>query len=317
MKKPDQLDFFKNSLRGIYPLQYNSILDSMNQSKPTTFRVNKTKSKNIDVISILKKDGFNINNGPLENSYIVKNSLEDKYISDTDVYKNGLIYLQELSSMIPPILLHPKSNEKILDMASSPGSKTTQLADLANNKAEILAIEKHPIRIKTLHYNINHQSSKDVTVLEGNGIKFDKRNPQFCNFFDKVLVDAPCSSEGRFNLSNYKTYKYWSINKRKEMSKAQKGLLISGYRMLKPGGLLAYSTCTFGLEENEMVLDWFLQKYPEAKLKNINLPIKNIKNGIITWNGKNYNPQISKSIRIIPDKLFTGFFVALIEKPYV
>lgn len=315
MKKPDQLDFFKNSLSEIYPLQYKSILDSINQSKPTTFRVNKTKSKNIDVISILKKDGFNIINGPLESSYIVKNNPEDKYISDTDVYKNGLIYLQELSSMIPPILLQPKPNEKILDTASSPGSKTTQLADLADNKAEILAIEKHPIRIKTLHYNINHQSSKDVTVLEGNGIKFDKRNPQFCDFFDKVLVDAPCSSEGRFNLSNYKTYKYWSINKRKEMSKTQKGLLISGYRMLKPGGLLAYSTCTFGLEENEMVLDWFLKKYPEAKLKNINLPINNTKKGIITWNGKSFNPQISKSIRIIPDKLFTGFFVALVEKP--
>lgn len=314
MKSDNTLDIFTNSLKEIYPSDYSVILKGLSKPKPTTFRINKSKADSTNVLNELQKAGYQIQKGPLENSFIVIKYPKKGYISDTKPYTKGEVYIQELSSMLPPILLNPQEGENILDISAAPGSKTTQIADLANNKANIIAIEKHPIRIKTLFHNIELQGSKNVNIIQGNGIKFDKRNPQYIELFDKAIVDAPCSTEGRFILSDPKSYKYWNIKKRRDMSKVQKGLLISAYRMLKPGGTLVYSTCTFGIEENELVLEWLLEKYEEAKIEKIDLPIKNIKPGIIHYKEKTLNKSIRNARRILPNEFFTGFFVAMIRK---
>lgn len=309
-----KLEKFKDSLKEIFGTKYPQVEKGLKQIQPTTFRINTLKQVNEQkVIEKLKEQGFNVQKGPLENSYLIKSN--SGYISDTEEFKFGKIYVQELSSMIPPLVLDPQPGEKIMDMAAAPGSKTTQMAALTENRSEILALEKHPIRIKTLRHNVELQSAENVQVLQGNGIKFDRRNPQFTEFFDRVLVDAPCSTEGNINLNNPKSYKYWNIHKRKDMSRIQKGLIMSGIRMLKPGGTLVYSTCTYGMEENELVLEWLLEKIPELKIEKIDLDIQNKVPGIRKWNNKELNPQIKNSVRILPNELFTGFFIAKIRKP--
>lgn len=307
-----KLTKFTESLKEIYGGKYPEVEKGLKQTQPTSFRINLTKAKPEQILNNLKSQGFKIEKGPFKNSYLILDS--SMYISDTEEFKTGQIYVQELSSMIPPIILNPKEGEKIMDMAAAPGSKTTQIADLTNDKAEITALEKHPIRIKTLEENIKLQGYRNIHVIRGNGIKFDKRNPQFTEYFDKVLADVPCSTEGNINLNNPKSYKYWNIYKRRDMSSIQKGILISGIRMLKPGGTLVYSTCTFGVEENELVLDWLLQKIPELKIEKIDLEIPNTLNGLTNWKNKDLNPQIEKAKRIIPNELFSGFFIAKISK---
>jgi NOL1/NOP2/sun family putative RNA methylase len=309
------LEEFKESLKEIYKSRYPQILKALETQKPTTFRINLTKSTNRNIIKDLEQKGFKIKKGPIDNSYIIYHFPAKTYISDTTSFKEGFIYVQELSSMLPPTILAPKPGEIIIDMAAAPGSKTTQLADFAQNKAYIIALEKHPLRIEILRHNVKLQGAEKVKIIPADGIKYDKKNPELENYFDKVLVDAPCSSEGSFYLKDPKTYSFWKIKKRREMSSIQKGLLISGYRMLKPKGSMVYSTCTFGVEENELVLEWFLERYPEAIIKEITLPVNNTMNGIISWNNKSLNKKISKSKRILPNELFTGFFLALIEKP--
>lgn len=306
---------FTASIHEIYRDLAPKVIAGLKITQPTTFRVNLCKSSSELALEELKSLGYVIRKGPFENSYYFEREPEGVYISNTELFKSGKIYIQEFSSMIPPILIDPKPDEYILDISAAPGSKTTQIADLAENKAKIVAIEKNPIRIKTLEHNIELQGSKEIKILLGNGIKFDKRHPEFVGAFDNVLVDAPCSSEGQINLNNPRTYKYWKIYKRREMSKIQKGLLIAGFRMLKKGGTLIYSTCTFGVEENELVLDWFLDKVEaEAKIEKLNLPIDNTLAGKIIWEKEKLHPSISNSLRVLPNKLFTGFFVAKITK---
>jgi len=317
-RKINQIDLFLDSIREIYKEKSTEILQNLKIDHPTTFRINTLVKQNItETLTEIETHGFVVTKGPIDNSYIatVIDSKEKIHISDTNAFINGKIYVQELSSMLPPMILDPKQGEKILDISAAPGSKTTQLAALSNNGSKILAIEKHPMRLKTLEHNIKLQQTQNVHVLQANGIKFDMRNAQFKEYFDKVLVDAPCSSEGQFNLTNPKTYKYWNIHKRDAMSKIQKGLLIAGFRMLKTGGTLVYSTCTYAVEENEMVLDWLLSKVgDQAKITKIELPIANTLPGKAYYKTKKLNDKVKNSSRILPNKHFTGFFVAKIQK---
>ncbi len=307
-----KLSIFLGSIKEIYGNMYPQVEKGLKQSRFTTFRVNLSKAKPEEVLESLENQGFRVIKGPLQNSYVITHL--KSHISDTPEFIEGKIYVQELSSMIPPIILAPQKAEKIMDMAAAPGSKTTQIADLVNDEAEIVAMEKHPIRIKILEHNIELQGYKNIRIIQGNGIKFDRRNPQYTEYFDRILVDVPCSTEGSINITNPKTYKHWNIYKRKDMSRIQKGILMSGIRMLKPGGTLVYSTCTFGMEENELVLDWLLEKMPELKIEKIDLGIKNTLNGIAKFEGKPLDAKVRNAIRVLPNEMFTGFFVAKIVK---
>jgi 16S rRNA C967 or C1407 C5-methylase (RsmB/RsmF family) len=324
-QKPGNLEVFLANLKEIYPTIFLTVEKGLRNNRNTTFRFVRSKEFEEKAREDLKNLGYQIKAGPIENSYEIIKEPKKSYISDTESFKNGWIYVQEFASMAPPTLLELDEQEslgrplKILDMAAAPGSKTSQIADLTNYQSEILALEKHPIRIQKLKHNLGIYKCDNVQAFMANGIKFDKRNPQFVEFFDRVLVDAPCSSEGRFNLNDPKTYKYWNIKKRREMSKAQKGLLMSGIRMLKPGGVLVYSTCTFGTEENEEVLQWLLEKIPELEIEKVEMPFKNIHAGLTTIYKENkhliLNKQIKNSIRVLPNEQFGGFFIAKIKKP--
>ena len=322
--KPGNLEVFLANLKEVYPAIFPTVEKGLRNDRNTTFRFVRSAENEEKARENLKELGYQIKAGPIENSYEIVKEPKKMYISDSDAFKNGWIYVQEFASMVPPTILElDKEAEtggplKILDMAAAPGSKTSQIADLTNYESEILALEKHPLRIQKLKHNLAIYICDNVEALWANGIKFDKRNPQFIEFFDRVLVDAPCSSEGRFNLNDVKTYKYWNIKKRREMSKAQKGLLMSGIRMLKPGGILVYSTCTFGTEENELVLQWLLEKMPELEIEKFEIPFKNYANGLtqITKDGKSIQleKQIKNAVRVIPNEQFGGFFIAKIRK---
>jgi 16S rRNA (cytosine1407-C5)-methyltransferase len=133
--------------------------------------------------------------------------------------------------------------------------------------------------------------------------------------FDKVLVDAPCSSEGRFKADDPDSVAYWSLRKVKEMSYKQKGILMSASRLVKPGGVLVYATCTFSPEENEEVVDWFLRKSEgqfcaeDAGIDGVpRLPC------LTTWGKDVYHEDVLKCLRVNPDQTYTGFFVAKFKK---
>jgi len=128
--------------------------------------------------------------------------------------------------------------------------------------------------------------------------------------FDKVFLDAPCSSEAHIDGE----ITWWNLKRVKRFSKLQKELIISAFECLKPGGEMIYATCTFSPEENEEVIDLLLNKYDEAKVIEVDLPIDNIQSGITKWEDKKYSDEVKKCIRILPKDAYSGFFFAKIKK---
>ena len=174
------------------------------------------------------------------------------------------------------------------------------------NKGYILANELDSIRCERLRYNIKMQGANIVEVINKRGEKVGEEHKEE---FDKVLLDAPCSGEGRFLGNSPKTYRTWSKKTVNELAKLQKKLLKSAYEALKPGGVLVYSTCTLNKEENEEVLEWALENL-ELKLLDINLDLREKLQGF----NKGLNKEISKAIRILPSKNMEGFFIAKFKK---
>lgn len=303
---------FTEIVRKLYKSDYKIILSSFSKVKPTTFRLNFLKNTGAEVLESLKRQGFVFEKGDLENSFLIKKEGEIN-LSETNEFNDGLIYMQEFSSMIPPLILAPKEGEYILDMTAAPGSKTTQLAVLTNNKAHILAVEKSLIRYKKLKYNTNIQGS-NVTIKLENAIVLHKKYPEFINFFDKILLDAPCSSEGRFNANNPKSYRYWNLKKIKEMQKQQRRLLNTAVQILKPGGTLVYSTCTINTKENEENVNWIINKWEKLKVESIQLNIKNQRPGITKIENKELEKEINKTVRVIPNENYGGFYIAKLTK---
>lgn len=164
------------------------IIEGYSAKRPVTFRVNTLKVTLAEIENTLKELGIEFEKVPWsEEAFIIKN-VNEKEIENLEMYKSGKIYLQSLSSMLPPIILEPKENTDILDMCAAPGGKTTQLATLTQNKAHITACEMNNIRLERLKYNIEKQGATSVYTMQTDSRKID----DFFSF-DQILLDAPCS----------------------------------------------------------------------------------------------------------------------------
>lgn len=232
-------------------------------------------------------------------SLAIKNATEQE-LKKLAIYENGEIYLQSLSSMLPPIIMEPKENTDILDMTAAPGGKTTQIADITNNKANITACEMNNIRIEKLKYNIIKQGATSVTILQE-----DSRTLSDYFAFDQILLDAPCSGSGTIRLNDKKTYKNFSEKLVGKSTKSQFTLLKKALKILKPGHEMIYSTCSILSKENEDIINKAL-KGENAEI----VPIEfNKVEGIPTLPTK-----IKGTICICPNKYYDGFFIAKIKK---
>lgn len=295
-------EFIDNLYEMFSPLTVDKILVGMSEKRLTTLRVNTLKYNILDLMNYFKEINIKFERVLWYSDALIIKNADERDIQKLDIYKNGYIYLQSLSSMVPPLVLNPHENDRVLDLTAAPGSKTTQIAALMNKKGYILANELDKTRCEKLKYNIAQQGASIVEVINGRG---EKIGTNYKEQFDKVLLDAPCSGEGRFIASNVQTYRNWSIKTINELVKTQKKLFKSAYDALKPNGILVYSTCTLNMEENEKILEWALQNF-NIKLESINLDIKDVVNGF----NNGLSNSINKSIRILPSKNMEGFFVS-------
>ena len=284
----------------------DKILTGMYEKRYTTLRVNTIKYNIEDLIAVLKKENIEFEKVEwYENALIIKNVNERK-LQELEIYKNGYIYIQSLSSMIPPLVLNPKRGDKVLDLTAAPGSKTTQMSAMMENEGYILANELDTIRCQRLKYNVDMQGASIVEINNANGEIIGEKYP---NTFDKILLDVPCSGEGRFEIEVEKTYKNWSTKQVEELSQVQRKLFNSAIKALKPGGEMVYSTCTLNTKENEEILNWGLKNF-KIRIEDIDLKLKNTTKGIT----KGFDNSLKKAIRVLPNKYQEGFFVAKIIK---
>jgi NOL1/NOP2/sun family putative RNA methylase len=244
---------------------------------------------------------------------IVENDLEPGELGRALEHLLGYYYIQELASMLPVIALEPKQDETILDLCSSPGSKTTQIASKMNNTGNIIANELSLGRIKILAANLERCGVSNTIITKKEGASFCKKLSRENIFFDKILIDAPCSGEGTLR-STIKSYLMWNPNTINFLSKIQKTLVEAAVEILRPGGTLVYSTCTHAPEENVEIVDYLLKNFKNLKIEKIKLPI-NFRPGITKWKEKEYSEEVKHSCRIYPqDNDTEGFFIAKFKK---
>jgi len=268
------------------PEKLNEVLLAYTIQKPTTLRVNTLKTT-VDVVKKIFDDAHiqyeQSDISPI--SFIVRS--EKRALLDLPAYTDGLFYIQSLSSQLPALQLDPQKDEKILDIAAAPGSKTTQIAAIMENTGEIVANDNSRIRGYKLEANLKNQGVTNTRIIISAGQSIWETFPEY---FDKALVDAPCSMEGTFTTTNPKTYEHWSPKEIKELVQRQRWLLRSAISATKTGGTIVYSTCTLEPSENEQVIDWILKK-EKGKVELTETPT-----------------------RILPSDLMEGFFVAKLKK---
>ncbi len=227
-------------------------------------------------------------------------------------YCERWIYMQDLASMLPPLVLAPEPDARVLDLCAAPGSKTLQLACLMQGRGEIVAVEVVRPRFYRLKANVQAYGAPNVRLFLQDGTRMGRYRPEH---FDYVLVDAPCSSEGRFHLSDPETFAYWSLRKIHEMARKQYRLLVSAVQSLRPGGVLVYATCTMAPEENEAVLDRLLRTFDGAlTVDPLELPLSNQIPGLTSWDGRSFHPELRHARRILPTTEMEGFFLCRLRK---
>ena len=261
-----------------------------------------------ETISSLKNYGINLEQ--IENIPFAYRVTEgSNLIGKTLDFILGKYYIQSLSSMIPAIVLNPGSSDKTLDLCAAPGSKTTHLAELMNNKGTLIANEISPERIKSLVFNVDKMNLINFGILQGKG---ELLNQIYDNYFDKILIDAPCSALGILQKKN-EVSNWWNENKLNTFTELQTRLLVSAIKMCKTGGEIVYSTCTLSVEENELVLNKILKQYP-VEIIEIQLPIKSSP-AFTNCQNEKLDKSIEKAKRIIPWEINSeGFFICKMKK---
>ena len=229
-------------------------------------------------------------------------------------YHAGLYYIQEPSAMAPGGLLPVEPGDKVLDLCAAPGGKATQVAARMKGKGVLVANDVNAERLKALVKNLELFGVKNAVVTN----ETPERLAQiFPSYFDKILIDAPCSGEGMFR-KNPEMMKSWDIYDVRQCAAMQENILEQAAKMVKEGGMLLYSTCTFAPEENEWQVARFLKRHPEFELADLS-KCAGVSSGRFEWVEESLPPelvaQLKRTARIWPHlHKGEGHFVALLIK---
>ena len=183
-------EFVNNLYEMFTPGMVDNIFRGIAEKRLTTLRVNTLKYDIQSLMKYFKEINIKFERVLWYNDALIIKNANEKDIQKLEIYQKGYIYLQSLSSMVPPLVLNPKEGENVLDLTAAPGSKTTQIASLMNGKGHILANELDKLRCERLKYNVQSQGAEIVDVINGRGEKIGDLYPEQ---FDKVLLDTPCS----------------------------------------------------------------------------------------------------------------------------
>ena len=314
MKLPQE---FEKRMQGMLGEAYPAFLRSYEENKYQALRVNPWKAK---VQEILEKSSFHLKQVPWEPNGFYYES--DDQPGKHPWHEAGVYYIQEPSAMAPAAYLDAQPGEKILDLCAAPGGKTTQIASYMKGQGILVCNEIHPARAKILSENVERMGIPNAMVANESPQKLAEI---FYEYFDRILVDAPCSGEGMFR-KNEEACDEWSLENVRICAERQDEILDCAASMLRPGGRIVYSTCTFAPAENEGSMARFLIRHPEYEL--LEIPFyEGMERGIPEWAYKHGNEDnglseemvakmhLERTIRLWPHKLQgEGHYLAVLQK---
>ncbi|MHA1689577.1 MAG: RsmB/NOP family class I SAM-dependent RNA methyltransferase [Promethearchaeota archaeon] len=272
-----------------------------------SIRVNTLKITPEQLKTRLEKKGFQLKRVEwILHAFKVKK--EPFNLGSTHEYLKGYYYIQNVTSMLPSLILNPRSNHLVIDMAAAPGGKGTHLAQLMNNQGTLILIDRNRKRILSLEMNIRRLGVTNAIVLHQDSTLLSKLNVMA----DKILLDAPCTGEGLIKIDKTRK-KSKKMSHLKKMSTIQKTLLKEGLSYLKKGGHLIYSTCSIAPEENELVINEILKNQPNFKIEKISKQYG--VEGLTSVYGETLLPALKHAQRFYPHIHDTiGFFICLIRR---
>ncbi len=277
----------------------------LNSPLPAYMRLVTVKASGRQVLDLLRSEGVSLESTPVKWFYRVGVAGAPGRLK---AYHLGLIYPQTLASALPVLALDPRPGDIVLDLCAAPGGKTTHMAQLMEERGVVVANDRKFARITALTANIKRLGLTNILVTFYRGERF----PLECGF-DRILVDAPCSGEGKYRVGE-RGEMLFSRGRATNLPAIQKGILKRAFDLLRPGGELVYSTCTFNPEENEGVLTYLLGKR-EAQVLGWDPPLPACE-GITEFEGVKYDPACRRCRRFYPHQTDTvGFFVARVAKP--
>lgn len=286
-----------------------AFLSTIGSYPPPVFRINTLRGEEGKILDLLREEGFSFE--PIEGlGFVYQVTFEPFPLGKSFSHYLGNIYIQDPSSMVPPLVLDPKPGELVLDVSAAPGSKTTQMASLMGNQGLIVANDPSVRRSTSLSYNLMKCGviNAVVTLLDGNRL-----GRLYFETFDKVLLDPPCSALGTLK-SSPEVLKWWKLKRSERLSHLQWNLLVSAIKALKPGGVLVYSTCTIVPLENEALVEKALDAYP-VELESIEFKGFKVREGLQSFEGKEFPPEMRRTMRIYPhESPGEGFFIAKLKK---
>ncbi len=311
MKLPQE---FAERMNDMLEDEYEAFVSAYDRPNTPSLRLNPAKCKDARLLSCMKEGVLWAEHG---------------YYYDPDAelrpgkhpyHEAGVYYIQESSAMISASLCPPIQGDKVLDLCAAPGGKSTQLAAALGGTGVLVANEIHPQRASILSQNIERMGIANAVVTNHAPHELEK---YFAGFFDKIVVDAPCSGEGMFRKEE-QALAMWSRDNVELCAKRQKEILESAAKMLAPDGYLTYSTCTFAPEENEGVILSFITAHPEFEVVDPKNPAvltcieqQKVDRGNPDWVSApaEYAAQIKKTVRIFPHHTDgEGHFAALLHK---
>ncbi len=294
-------NLFEQRMQSLLGAEYEDFLASYDRPRNVGLRLNPLKTETPPELS-----QFGLSPIPwAENGYYYDPNTRPGLSA---YHEAGLYYLQEASAMAPAGLLDVHPGMKVLDLCAAPGGKTTQLAAALRGEGLLVCNEINPKRAKILSRNIERLAVANALVLNEHPKKLEERFP--C-FFDRVLVDAPCSGEGMFRKEEA-AITDWSPETVEMCARRQQEILHSAAQMLRPGGRLVYSTCTFAPSENEGSISAFLHDHPDFSVVTVDAPW--FEPGRPDW-VENPAPGLEHTFRLWPHHLRgEGHYAAVLEK---
>jgi NOL1/NOP2/sun family putative RNA methylase len=274
---------------------------------PRTCRVNTHKGNVEAVCDRFDKYCFKYERVPWYGDALVTG---DQPLGSTFEHFFGAIYIQDLASMLPPLVVREelKSAELVLDACAAPGSKSTQLSAIMENRGTIIANDSDHQRIKALKFNMEKTGSVNIAITNYDLRKFPDLR------FDVILLDAPCSSEGTVRKVPG-VFKWWHLRHIYSSAGVQRQLIVKAFDLLADGGVLLYSTCTFAPEENEGIIQHLLKERNEASLEPISTAHFRTTAGVTQFRGVEFDERVTNTVRVFPHHNETGgFFMARIRK---
>ena len=234
-------------------------------------------------------------------------------ISKSERAQNGEVFIQNAASWLPVLALDPQPGDTILDVCAAPGGKASHIQAITQNQSTLVCNDNSKPRLLKLQANMERLGAHATYSLH-DATKLGRYIEP--GTFDKILLDAPCSGEGLMTLlpEDAKLFDSWSVAHIRRLSDMQKKILGESWKLLKPGGVLVYSTCTMAPEENETVVDYFLRKHSDAHLQSLPYSCINRIPALTSWNDREYEADLSACLRLVPGDLTEAFFVAKLVK---